>query len=75
MTTATPDAMKRLLARALEAHIPLSVLFELTNRCNHDCRHCYVDHDDANSELATGSVLRVLEELREKLRQGTQPDE
>ncbi|UCF68255.1 MAG: radical SAM protein, partial [Acidobacteriota bacterium] len=57
--------LTRVLAAALEQQIPISVLFELTNRCNEDCRHCYVDLGDVDGELTREEVERVLGELKQ----------
>lgn len=59
-----PNAMQRLQAQALIDDVPLSVILELTNRCNERCVHCYVDLDDVRGELTTDEVLRILDELR-----------
>ena len=58
---ATP-VMDRLISRTVEKHLPLSVHFDLTYRCNERCVHCYLDHDD-HGELTTAECLNVLDEL------------
>jgi radical SAM protein with 4Fe4S-binding SPASM domain len=58
------DGMTQLLDGAMRANVPLNVLFELTNRCNEDCTHCYVDLGDVEGELSTAEVCRILGELR-----------
>ncbi|MBP7146088.1 MAG: radical SAM protein [Acidobacteria bacterium] len=57
--------MTRLLAAATRQLVPITVLWELTNRCNEDCRHCYANLTDTEGELDTAEVLRVLEQLKE----------
>lgn len=57
--------LAELLHAAQDEHVPINVLFELTNRCNEDCRHCYVDLGDVDGELTTAEVIRILDELRE----------
>lgn len=57
-------ALDGLMGRALVEQVPFSVLFELTNRCNEDCRHCYVDLGDVEDELTTSEVTRILGELK-----------
>ncbi len=57
--------MDVLLGDALRHLVPISVLFELTNRCNEDCRHCYVDLGDVEGELSTVEVVRILGELKD----------
>jgi radical SAM protein with 4Fe4S-binding SPASM domain len=54
--------MQRVLDRALDARVPLSVQFDLTYRCNERCVHCYLDHDD-HGELTTAEVTSVLDQL------------
>ncbi len=60
----TGQGLSHLLDDAAERIVPLSILFELTNRCNEDCEHCYVDLGDVENELETDEVLRILAELR-----------
>ena len=48
------------------AELPLAGSFELTLRCNLNCRHCYTKFPGAGeSELSTDSVRRVLDKLAE----------
>ncbi len=54
----------QMLENAAEELVPLSILFELTNRCNEDCHHCYVDLGDLEDELETAEIERILGELR-----------
>ena len=57
--------LDRLAARALAENIPLSALFELTGRCNLDCRHCYLDiRHPPRDELGTDEAFDVLRQLR-----------
>jgi radical SAM protein with 4Fe4S-binding SPASM domain len=49
------------------SNIPLICTFELTQRCNYRCRHCYIDHAAARTsrgELSTRRVRTVLDELK-----------
>lgn len=48
--------------KALVLGTPLSVHFDLTYRCNEDCIHCYLDHDD-HGEMTTTEILAVLNQL------------
>lgn len=57
-------ALTAILKQAEENLVPLSVLFELTNRCNEDCAHCYVDLGDIEGELTTEEVIDILGQLR-----------
>lgn len=55
--------MTKVLNEALRQQVPISVLFELTNRCNEDCKHCYVDLGDVHDELTREEAERILDEL------------
>lgn len=58
------ELMQSVWDRALDAHIPLSIHFDLTYRCNERCVHCYLDHDD-HGEMTTAEVKGVLDQLAE----------
>jgi MoaA/NifB/PqqE/SkfB family radical SAM enzyme len=59
----------RLVRRASAAHVPLSVLFEVTHRCNLGCEHCYLTEGPVGrprptrEELTLDEIRRVLDEL------------
>jgi MoaA/NifB/PqqE/SkfB family radical SAM enzyme len=61
----------RLVRRASDGHVPLSVLFEVTHRCNLGCQHCYLTEGPvgrpkpAREELTLEEIRRVLRELAE----------
>lgn len=57
-------ALARLGTLANRRKVPLAVLFQITNRCNLDCVHCYQVRDEER-ELSTAEILRILGELRE----------
>ena len=38
--------MQEIGDRALRLGVPFSVQIDLTYRCNEQCVHCYLDHDD-----------------------------
>jgi radical SAM protein with 4Fe4S-binding SPASM domain len=59
------SALGRLSEIAMERHVPLSVLLELTGRCNLDCGHCYLELDRPPPELDTAQVLEVIDQLSE----------
>ena len=46
-------------------HIPLSVLFELTYKCNFNCAHCYIPREIKRRELNTKEVFSILEQLKD----------
>ncbi len=60
---------ERLIGAASRAHIPLSVLFEVTHRCNLGCDHCYLTEGPVGrpkptrEELSLEEVRRVLDQL------------
>jgi AdoMet-dependent heme synthase len=53
----------RLVRVASRAHIPLSVLFEVTHRCNLGCEHCYLTEGPVGRPKARADELS-LEEIR-----------
>jgi len=48
--------------RARKRRIPLAVTFELTYKCNLNCRHCYIIREK-RKELSTAEVRRILRGL------------
>jgi radical SAM protein with 4Fe4S-binding SPASM domain len=48
---------------ALAECVPYEGMFELTNRCNERCIHCYLDGAPARGELSLAEIRRVLDEL------------
>ncbi|MFI5339003.1 MAG: radical SAM/SPASM domain-containing protein [Candidatus Methylomirabilales bacterium] len=62
---------ERLIHVASRAHIPISVLFEITHRCNLGCEHCYLTEGPVGRprptrpELSLEEVRRVLEQIAE----------
>jgi len=57
-----------LLAQIKGSRYPLSGMFELTERCNQNCVHCYVNQPASSpaahsSELTTGQVKDILDQL------------
>ncbi len=61
----------RVVRTASRAHIPISVLYEVTHRCNLGCEHCYLTEGPAGRPRPTGEELsleeisRILGELAE----------
>lgn len=49
---------------AFKNRIPISGHFELTNRCNLRCRHCYCVFDKTDDSLTTEAIFRILADLR-----------
>lgn len=52
-----------LIRAASRAHLPLSVLFEVTHRCNLGCEHCYLTEGPVGRPRPTQAELS-LEEIR-----------
>jgi AdoMet-dependent heme synthase len=48
--------------RALRLGVPLSVQLDLTYRCNEQCVHCYLDHED-HGEMTTVEIKNLLAEM------------
>ncbi len=48
--------------RALRLGVPLSAQLDLTYRCNEQCVHCYLDHDD-HGEMTTAEIKHLLKEM------------
>src|SRR5687768_8576445 len=58
-----PSHYDRLIRVASRAHIPLSVLFEVTHRCNLGCEHCYLTEGPVGRPRPHGDEL-TLDEIR-----------
>ena len=58
-TTAAGDL---LATRAHKSRAQVTVTFQVTDRCNYECVHCYQDHTDKN-ELSLQEISRVLHQL------------
>jgi radical SAM protein with 4Fe4S-binding SPASM domain len=56
--------MQEVSDRALRLSVPLSVQLDLTYRCNEQCVHCYLDHDD-HGEMTTVEIKHLLKEMAE----------
>ena len=50
--------------RALRLGVPFSAQLDLTYRCNEQCVHCYLDHDD-HGEMTTAEIKHLLKEMAE----------
>jgi radical SAM protein with 4Fe4S-binding SPASM domain len=62
MNTAANTLMQEMSAKALELQIPISVQLDLTYRCNEECVHCYLDHED-HGEMSTLEIKKLLDQL------------
>lgn len=56
--------LQEMSARALRLGVPFSVQLDLTYRCNEQCVHCYLDHDD-HGEMTTAEIKHLLSEMAE----------
>jgi len=56
--------MQEMSAKALKLGIPLSVQVDLTYRCNEQCVHCYLDHED-HGEMTTLEIKQLFDQLAE----------
>lgn len=62
MTDVLHCSIEDIFAHTIKRCIPLSVLFELTYRCNLRCKHCYVV-DRGEKELSLSEVKDILDQL------------
>lgn len=58
-------AADMLAARAQREGRPVTVTFQVTDRCNYECVHCYQEHDAHDDELSFEEIDRILGELAE----------
>jgi radical SAM protein with 4Fe4S-binding SPASM domain len=56
--------LQEMSERALRLGVPFSVQLDLTYRCNEQCVHCYLDHDD-HGEMTTVEIKQLLREMAE----------
>ncbi len=54
-----------LAGRAARSGAPVTVTFQVTDRCNYDCVHCYETHGDAE-ELSFAEIDRILGEIADE---------
>jgi MoaA/NifB/PqqE/SkfB family radical SAM enzyme len=54
--------MQEMGDRARRLGVPFRVQLDLTYRCNEQCVHCYLDHDD-HGEMTTAEIKRLLTEM------------
>jgi radical SAM protein with 4Fe4S-binding SPASM domain len=66
MSPDSPPPSAKLFELTRTGNIPLICTFELTQRCNFRCVHCYIDHADPSQrrELSTGQIKRILSGLK-----------
>jgi AdoMet-dependent heme synthase len=56
--------MQEMSDRALRLGVPFSAQLDLTYRCNEQCIHCYLDHND-HGEMTTAEIKHLLKEMAE----------
>ena len=54
--------MQELVGKALDLRVPLSAHLDITYRCNEQCEHCYLDHED-HGEMSTAEIKNLLRQL------------
>ena len=67
MSAPTPsqnDAFAQLMAAARSAGLPSAVIFQVTDKCNYRCVHCYQEHTH-KKELGTGEVIGIFDQIAE----------
>lgn len=55
--------LRQIIRKAAGQSIPLHAMFELTNRCNLRCRHCYVNPAERGDELSLAEIKDLLQQL------------
>jgi MoaA/NifB/PqqE/SkfB family radical SAM enzyme len=58
------DFSQRLHEKGVKKGFPLNGEIDLTYRCNLKCGHCYGVCEPDKKELATGEVIRILDEMK-----------
>jgi AdoMet-dependent heme synthase len=56
--------LQEMSERALRLGVPFSAQLDLTYRCNEQCVHCYLDHND-HGEMTTAEIKNLLKEMAE----------
>lgn len=57
-----PGAAELLARKGLKTGAPVTVVFQVTDRCNYGCVHCYETHGDAD-ELTLDEIDRIFGEI------------
>ena len=61
----TPRLVEEVVNKCVENYIPYAAMFELTYKCNLNCRHCYVVNDNDGTELSTAEIMGIIDQLAE----------
>ena len=56
--------LETIIDKANKELIPLTVLLELTRKCNLKCRHCYLIKDNSGDEMSKAMIFSLIDELR-----------
>lgn len=68
MRSVEPEYLQYLFAKAKTNNTPLSATFEITSRCNFNCKMCYIHGSDnaklKEKELSTEQWLRIADEVQ-----------
>jgi radical SAM protein with 4Fe4S-binding SPASM domain len=70
MQNAYEQLLKKLTIQASEKNIPINGAFELTARCNLNCKMCYIHHQKqdcsiTNSELSADQWIKIASDARD----------
>jgi MoaA/NifB/PqqE/SkfB family radical SAM enzyme len=57
------EPLRRLCERAAELAVPLLAQWEVTQRCNLGCRHCYLRGDAEGGELSTAEAVELFRQM------------
>ncbi len=57
------DHYQEIFKKTFERHIPFTVHWELTGRCNLNCIHCYMIRDSDREELSRDEIGGILDQL------------
>ena len=55
--------LSKIEKKLYKKRVPMNVTIEVTKRCNLDCVHCYVDHEDLDVELSIEEFKGVIDQL------------
>jgi AdoMet-dependent heme synthase len=61
-----PDSYQRIFKKTINQKIPLTVHWELTNKCNLRCVHCYIVQKPGEEELGLEKVKSILDQLSQQ---------
>jgi MoaA/NifB/PqqE/SkfB family radical SAM enzyme len=67
LTNGTRFFLRIVQMRLGKKYLPLTIIFNVTNRCNARCKHCYASYYNRNNknEMTTKQVKRIIKDLKE----------